>query len=73
MNFAKTVMDNGIITGSLIDILSFAAEAAILLWFFSKMPERREALGRRAARTAGFLPLLVLLVCSFRADLVPLL
>ena len=54
-------MNNGIITGSLIDIVSFAAEAAILFWFFSNMPERREVQDRRAAKVAGFLPLLVLL------------
>lgn len=48
-------MNNGIITGSLIDIVSFTAEAAILFWFFSNMPERREVQDRRAANAAASL------------------
>ena len=54
-------MVNGFITGSLIDILSWAVEVAILLWFFGRMHSRRDIQEGMAGRTTGMLPLVVLL------------
>lgn len=54
-------MGNSIITGSLIDVLSWAAEVVILIWFFGKMHEKAEAHERRIAALIGMLPLAVLL------------
>lgn len=49
------------ITGSLIDIISWAVEVAVLLWFFSTMQNRREAHEGLNGRITGKLPLVVLL------------
>ena len=54
-------MVNGFITGSLIDILSWAVEVAILLWFFGRMHSRRDIQEGMAGRITGMLPLVVLL------------
>ncbi|MBR2540827.1 MAG: GHKL domain-containing protein [Mogibacterium sp.] len=54
-------MNNGFITGSLIDIISFAVEVVILLWFFSLKHERREVTESPVRRAIGFLPLIALL------------
>ena len=54
-------MLNDFITGSLIDILSWAIEAAILLWFFSPRHSRRDNQEGAAGKITGMLPLVVLL------------
>ena len=54
-------MESNIITGSLIDVLSWAAEVVILIWFFGKMHDKAETHDSRMAGFAGMLPLVVLL------------
>ncbi|MBR7088510.1 MAG: hypothetical protein IKI38_04055, partial [Mogibacterium sp.] len=50
-----------VITGSLIDIISFAVEVAILLWFFKPKTNKREIQEWNVKRLAGMLPLVILL------------
>jgi hypothetical protein len=53
-------MGNSIVTGSLIDIVSWAVEVAVLMWFFGRLHEKTDR-DSIPARLIGMLPLAVLL------------
>ncbi len=55
-------MDKGLITGSLIDIVSWVVEIAILLWFFSDFHNKAEKQDSAPSRLAGMFPLAFLLL-----------
>ena len=55
-------MNNRVITGSIIDIISFILEVMIIRWFFRCLPERVDISERPARKTAGSLPLFALLL-----------
>lgn len=55
-------MKESFITGSLIDVLSYLAEIAVLCWFFSPIHEKKDAGNNKLVRAAGYIPLLFLLV-----------
>ena len=55
-------MADKIVSGSIIDVISCAVEIAILLWFFSSRPDRKESRESPWRKAAGFLPLTALLL-----------
>ncbi len=55
-------MREGMISGSLIDVLSYLAEMAVLCWFFSELPEKKETVRNKLNRAACYIPLLFMLV-----------
>lgn len=54
-------MKGEIITGSLLDVLSFVIEIAIMLWFYSDMPNRGELYEKKRHKYVSWFPLLLLL------------